>query len=140
MKLRLTIYLWWQVNKGNINILYIWNLFWAWVKPYLTLKMIPIVLSLWLLTNGIWYIIGFVPFSFIPASLSSFARWYIGFLYTPIAMEKFLILYLAKVIYKAFYKDAFIPIYRVKLIRKYDYKHFKKEVAYDESQYKAKKC
>ena len=133
MKLRLTLYLWWQVDKHNFKIKYICNLFWGWIKPFFTPKMIPIVLSLWLITNGMWYIIGFVPFSFIPASLRSFARLYIGFLYTPIALEKLLILYLAKVIYKAFYKDAFIPIYRVKLIRKYDYKHFKKEVAYDES-------
>ncbi len=134
-KFQLTIYLWWRINKGNFNILYIWNSFWGWVKPYLTLKMIPIVLSLWLFTNGIWYIIGFVPFSFIPNWLSSFAKWYIGFLYTPIALEKLLILYLAKVIYKAFYKDTFIAVYRVKLIKKYDYGRFT-----NESSDKTKEC
>ena len=121
-RFQLTIYLWWRINKSNITIRYIFNSFWAWAKPYLTLKMIPIVLSLWLLTNGMWYIIGFVPFTWIGDGLRSFARWYIGFLYSPIALEKLLILYLAKVIYKAFYKDTFIAMYRVKLIKKYDYR------------------
>ena len=127
MKLRLTLYLWWRLSKHKFSIQYIWEEFWGWVKPYLTLKMIPIVLSLWLLTNGIWYIIGFVPFTWIGDGLRSFARWYLGFLYSPLALEKLLILYLAKVIYKALYKNTFIPIYRVKLIKKYDYSYYKKE-------------
>ena len=124
MKLRLTLYLWWRLSKHKFSIQYIWEAFWGWVKPYLTLKMIPIVLSLWLLTNGIWYIIGFVPFTWIGDGLRSFARWYLGFLYSPLALEKLLILYLAKVIYKALYKNTFIPIYRVKLIKKYNYGRF----------------
>ena len=72
--------------------------FWNWLKPYLTPKMIPIILAIWLLTNGVWYFLAFVPVG-IPW-LSNFAKGYLVFLYTPWAPEKILIVWISGYIYK----------------------------------------
>ena len=74
--------------------------FWGWIKPYLTPRMIPIILSIWLMTNGIWYIIGFSGIEWFPVWLRHFAKGYIVFLYTPWAPEKILIILIATRIYK----------------------------------------
>jgi len=98
-------YSWW-VNQEKISFKYWWHSFVDWVKPYLTLKMIPIVLVLWLITNGIWYFIAFSSLE-LPIGLVKFARWYLVFLYTPFALEKPLIIYLAIKIYRFIYKGKF---------------------------------
>jgi hypothetical protein len=122
-RVRLWLYFEWQLSKDSFTLRGIWNSFWGWVRPYFTLKMIPIILSLWLMTNGIWYMIGFVPFTWVSPPLRAFARWYIGFLYTPMAMEKVVIIMIAKPIYKFLYRTSFVEYYDVKL--KYDYKEVK---------------
>ena len=128
-KLRLYTYCWWLINKSNFTIKGILNNLWGWVRPYFTLKMIPILLSLWLMTNGIWYMIGFVPFTWVTPQLRTFARLYLTFLYTPIALEKPVILLIAKPIYKALYKNDFVVFYEVRLLKKCDYKkNYYKEV------------
>lgn len=78
---------------------------WEWVKPYFTPKMIPIILTLWCLTNGVWYFLAFVPIGM--PWLSSFAKGYLVFLYTPWAMEKILIIFVSTKIYKVIYNEDF---------------------------------
>ena len=73
------------------------------------------------MTNGIWYILGFVPFEWVSPELRTFARGYIAFLYTPIALEKPVILFIAKPIYKFLYRNDFVEYYEVKLLKKCDY-------------------
>ena len=102
----------------------IWLKFWGWVKPYLTPKMIPIILFIWLLTNGIWYVIAFVPIEFIPKWLSIFGKAYIGFLWTPFGIEKPIIIVISVFIYRIIYKEKFI----------------KKEVSTHESGRETNKC
>jgi len=82
------------------------NKIFYWVKPYLTLRMIPIVLVLWLITNGIWYFIAFVDIG-LPKYIVSFSRGYLIFLYTPLALEKPLILFISGIIYKFIYREEF---------------------------------
>ena len=129
MKLRLTLYLWWQINKSNINLAYIWNSFWGWLRPYFTPRMIPIVLSIWVFTNGVWYVMAFAPIG-LPLAVRTFAQSYIVFLYSPIAAEKPIILLVARFIYKIVYGTKFMPVYKVKLIKKYDYKIMYKAAVY----------
>ena len=125
-KLRLYGYIWWRLHRDFFTFKGILMSFWGWVRPYFTLKMIPIILSLWLMTNGIWYILGFVPFDWVSSELRAFARGYIAFLYTPIALEKPVILFIAKPIYKFLYRNDFVEYYEVKL--KYSYKKYEREV------------
>ena len=84
----------------------IWWKVWGWIKPYLTPKMIPIVLILWILVNGVWYIIAFVHLG-LPLWLTGFAKAYLVILWagTP---EKALYLPLAIVIYRIIYKEKFV--------------------------------
>jgi hypothetical protein len=86
-----------------------WWKFWGWIKPYLTPKMIPIVLILWFMVNGIWYAIAFAPIPFIPHALTVFAKAYLVILWagTP---EKALYLPLAVLIYRIIYKEKFVKI------------------------------
>ena len=104
--IRLYFYCLWWLNRHKLSLRYLWNSFVDWVKPYLTLKMIPIVLVLWGLTNGIWYFIAFSPLD-LPQGLVSFARWYLVFLYSPLALEKPLIIYLSIKIYRFLYRGEF---------------------------------
>ena len=92
----------------------IWHKFWGWVKPYLTPRMLPIILGIWLLTNGVWYVISFVPIDFIPRWLSTFAKAYIAFLWTPLGIEKPIIIVIALFIYRLIYKEKFIKKEAVK--------------------------
>jgi|GEM_PF-3827091 len=85
----------------------LWHKIWGWVKPYLTPKMLPILLSVWVFTNGIWYIIAFVPLDFIPSWLFNGAKGYIAFLWTPLGVEKPVIIAVSLVIYKLIYKESF---------------------------------
>jgi len=83
------------------------NLTWGWIKPYLTPKMLPIVLAVWTLTNGIWYFIAFVDIG-LPNSVMHFAKGYLVFLYTPWALEKpFVILPVSAFLYRLIYKENF---------------------------------
>jgi hypothetical protein len=87
----------------------IWHKIWGWVKPYLTPRMLPIVLSIWVLTNGVWYAIAFIHIDFLPNWLSTFAKAYIAFLWLPFSMEKpFVILPLSVLIYRVIYKEKFV--------------------------------
>ena len=68
--------------------------------------MLPIVLVIWCITNGIWYAIAFVDF--VPSWLSTFAKAYLIFLYTPFALEKpLIILPLSVIVYRLIYKENF---------------------------------
>ena len=85
----------------------LWHKIWDWIKPYLTAKMIPIILSVWCITNGIWYIMAFAPIAFIPNWLSGIAKGYIVFLWTPFGIEKPIIIAVSLFIYKKVYKKKF---------------------------------
>ena len=83
------------------------NLTWGWIKPYLTPKMLPIVLAIWVFTNGIWYFLAFVDIG-LPKVVMQFAKGYLVFLYTPWAAEKPLVIFpLSMLIYKMIYKEDF---------------------------------
>ena len=76
---------------------------WSWTKPYLTWKMFPIVLSIWVLTNGIWYVLAFMNIGWI----SWAARAYLAFLYMPFTPEKIIIIIFAPIIYRFIYREDF---------------------------------
>lgn len=78
---------------------------WSAVKPYCTWKMLPIALSIWVLTNGMWYALAVIPQT--PLWLRSVALGYIVFIYSPIGLEKIVIVVLAPIIYKLIYKKDF---------------------------------
>ena len=125
-KFRLYAYLWWLTSKHKFTMRYILESFWGWIRPYFTPKMIPIVLSVWVFTNGVWYVLAFAPIG-LPLAVRTFAKSYIAFLYTPLGFEKPVILFVARFIYKFIYSNAFIPVYKVKLIKIYNYDLYKKE-------------
>ena len=79
---------------------------WGWVKPYLTLKMIPIMLTVWVITNGAWYFIAFANVG-LPSWLMTTAKAYLIFLWSPIAIEKPIIIAISLVIYRIIYKENF---------------------------------
>ena len=79
---------------------------WNWIVPYLTPKMIPIILLVWCMTNGVWYVIAFVPFG-QPSWLMIFAKAYLGFLWTPFGIEKPIIIAVSVFIYRIIYKEKF---------------------------------
>ena len=78
---------------------------WSWTKPYLTWKMLPIALSIWVLTNGMWYALAVIPQT--PLWLRSIALAYIVFIYSPIGLEKIVIIVFAPIIYRWIYKEEF---------------------------------
>jgi hypothetical protein len=86
------------------------NKFWGWVKPYLTPRMVPIILSVWAITNGLWYVLAFAPIKFIPDWLSVIAKGYLIFLWSPIALEKPIILAVSIFIYRFVYREKFVKI------------------------------
>lgn len=84
----------------------VWLKFWGWVKPYFTPKMIPIMLTVWVITNGAWYFIAFVNVG-LPSWLMTFAKAYLIFLWSPIAIEKPIIIAISLVIYRLIYNEKF---------------------------------
>ena len=86
----------------------VWLKFWGWVKPYFTPKMIPILLTVWCMTNLIWYFIAFIHTSFIPRWLSIFAKSYLAFLWLPFSLEKPIIIAISIFIYRFIYKEKFV--------------------------------
>jgi hypothetical protein len=130
-KIRLYAYCWWLIYKHWFTLKGILESFWGWLRPYFTPRMIPIVLSIWVFTNGVWYVLAFAPIE-LPMAIRTFAKSYIAFLYTPLGFEKPIILLVAKFVYKALYSQTFIEVYEVKLIKRLDYERYgssRKEVA-----------
>jgi len=84
----------------------IWWKFWGWIKPYLTPRMIPIVLTLWLIFNGVWYVLAFAHLG-QPTWLIDAAKVYLIFIWagTP---EKLLYLPIAMLIYRLIYREKFV--------------------------------
>ena len=123
MKIKALIYLWWLTTKHKFTMRYILESFWGWLRPYFTPRMIPIVLSIWVFTNGVWYVLAFAPIE-LPLAIRTFAKSYIAFLYTPLGFEKPIILLVARWIYKGIYGIKFIPIYKVKLLKSLDYERY----------------
>lgn len=95
------------MKKIFLTVFNLINKLWSWVKPYLTPKMIPILLFVWVLSNGVWYVIAFLPIQFIPQWLVIFARGYLVFLWSPFAIEKPIIIAISLVIYRIIYKEKF---------------------------------
>ena len=85
----------------------LWLKFWSWVRPYLTPKMIPIILFIWTLTNGAWYAIAFIHLG-QPIWLMTFAKGYLIFLYMPFSVEKPIIILISVFIYRIIYKEKFV--------------------------------
>lgn len=85
----------------------IWSKTWSWIKPYLTPKMLPIILVIWLLTNGIWYAIAFAPFTWLPMWLTTFAKGYLAVLWMPFSIEKPIIIAISVFIYRFVYNEKF---------------------------------
>ena len=78
---------------------------WHGVKPYCTWKMLPIALSIWVLTNGWAYFFAFAPFT--PVWLRGIALTWLGILYLPFTPEKIVIVVGAPIIYRLIYKEDF---------------------------------
>ena len=78
---------------------------WKAVKFYLTWKMLPIVGTMYLFTNAIWYVLAFTPH--IPSWLAWVARGYLAFIWTPFGVEKVVIVVGAPIIYRWVYKEDF---------------------------------
>ena len=81
------------------------NKLWKAVKPYCTWKMLPIALSIWVLTNGVWYALAVIPQT--PLWLRSIALGWLAFLYVPFTPEKIVIVVFAPIIYRWIYKEEF---------------------------------
>lgn len=81
--------------------------FWGWMKPYFTPRMIPIILSVWCITNGIWYVLAFVPLG-LPEALVWAARGYLVFIWSPLGIEKPIIIIVSLFIYRLIYREKFI--------------------------------
>ena len=77
----------------------------GWIKPYTSIKMLPIIITVYFFTNVVWYIIAFVPFNFIPSWLSIFAKSYIVFLWLPFTVEKPVIIVISVFIYRLIYRE-----------------------------------
>jgi len=105
-----------MMKKSSKKLKQLFNKFWGWIKPYLTPKMIPIVLFIWCMTNGAWYVIAFVHFG-QPIWLMTFAKGYLIFLWSPIAIEKPIILIVSGFIYRFIYKEKFIKKEKSDIIR-----------------------
>ena len=84
----------------------VWLKVWEWIRPYFTPKMIPIMLTVWVITNGAWYFIAFVNVG-LPRWLMTFAKGYLVFLWSPIAIEKPIIIAISLVIYRIIYNEKF---------------------------------
>lgn len=122
-KVKLWLYCWWLIYRETFTFKGIILAFWGWLRPYFTPRMIPIVLSIWVFTNGVWYILAFAPIE-LPIAIRAFAKSYIAFLYTPLGFEKPIILLVARWIYKAIYGLRFTPIYKVKLLKRLNYERY----------------
>ncbi len=81
--------------------------------------MLPIVLTIWMLTNGWAYVAAAAPFT--PTWLRVVAISWLAFLYMPFTPEKIIIVIFAPIIYRLIYKED-----------------FKKESKYDSIQTKSK--
>ena len=80
---------------------------WSWLKPYLTPRMIPIILTIWVITNGVWYVMAFAPLPFFPSWLKIFSRGYLAFLWLPFSAEKPIIIFISVFLYRFIYKEKF---------------------------------
>lgn len=80
---------------------------WDWVKPYLTLKMLPFLVVAWLITNGWSYI--FVTIG--PKINQPWMTWlggvWIAFLWFPMTIEKPITIAIALLLYRLIYKQNF---------------------------------
>ena len=80
---------------------------WDWVRPYLTLKMFPMLLIAWLITNGWSYI--FVSVG--PVIDQPWMTWlgglWITMLWLPITIEKPITLGIALLLYRLVYRERF---------------------------------
>ena len=59
------------------------------LRPFASWRFLISFGCSWTITNGIWYVLAFVPLDFIPTWLSHAAKVYIGILYMPWTPEKF---------------------------------------------------
>lgn len=74
------------------------------IKPYLTFKMILVFGGVWILSNGIWYVLAFAPLP-IPNWLACFSRSYIAFLWLPTSPEKLITIPFSVWLYKKLFKE-----------------------------------
>lgn len=68
--------------------------------------MIPILLTVWSITNGVWYFFAFVDIG-LPTWFMSFAKGYLLILYMPFTIEKPIIIAISLFIYRVIYKEKF---------------------------------
>ena len=88
------------------KIKFIFVKMWEWIRPYFTVKMLPIILTVYFFTNVSWYFIAFVNVG-LPSWLMTFAKGYLIFLWSPIAIEKPIIIAISLVIYRFIYNEKF---------------------------------
>jgi len=88
------------------KIKFIFVKMWEWIRPYFTIKMLPIILTVYFITNVSWYFIAFVDVG-LPSWLMTTAKAYLIFLWSPIAIEKPIIIAISLVIYRIIYKENF---------------------------------
>ena len=81
---------------------------WEWVKPYLTVRMVPFLAVAWCITNGWAYsfvVIG--PKLEIPWMTWCGGAW-LSLLWFPFTIEKPITIAIAGVLYRIFYGEKFI--------------------------------
>ena len=81
------------------------NKMWKHIKPYFTLRMFPIALTVWLAFNGIWYVFAFAPI--FPHWFRIFSVSYLTILWLPCTPEKLIELPIILFIYRIIYKEKF---------------------------------
>ena len=74
------------------------------IKPYLTPKMLLVFGSVWIVSNGIWYVMAFAPIP-LPNWLIWFSRSYIAFLWLPTSPEKLITIPFSIWLYGKLFKE-----------------------------------
>jgi len=81
--------------------------FWGWVKPYLTLKMLPFLIVAWFITNG-W------SYAFVVVGTKLDITWmiwlggaWISVLWFPLTIEKPITIFIAGLLYRLVYRESF---------------------------------
>lgn len=74
------------------------------IKPYMKWKMLLVFGSVWVLSNGIWYVLAFTPIN-IPEWLRWFSRGYLAILYMPFTPEKIITIPFSIWLYKKIFKE-----------------------------------
>lgn len=80
---------------------------WSWVRPYLTVQMIPFLVIAWFITNGWSYVLVVVGTKYGIPWMTWVGTAWISFLWFPGTVEKPITLFIAGLLYRIIYRKPF---------------------------------